>query len=90
MPYTIELTPKAARQFRKLPAHSRKRLARHIDALAENPRPSGAKKLAGAGHLYRIRVGDHRLVYKVRNDALLVLVVAVGSRRDIYRTLFRK
>ena len=90
MPYTIELAPKAARQFRKLPAHARKRLARHIDALAENPRPSGAKKLAGGGQLYRMRVGDYRLVYTIRDDVLLILVVAVGSRRDIYKALFRK
>ncbi len=53
--------------------------------LAENARPPGGVKLAGEPDLYRIRVGDYRIVYQVRNQALTVLVVSIGHRRDVYR-----
>ncbi|MFQ5984772.1 MAG: type II toxin-antitoxin system RelE/ParE family toxin [Alphaproteobacteria bacterium] len=54
------------------------------DALAKNPRPRGVKKLEGADDIYRLRVGDDRLLYRLREAALLVLVLAVGRRRDTY------
>jgi len=56
-----------------------------IDALADGPRPAGAKKLKGGGELWRIRVGDYRIVYAVRDRILLVLVVRVAHRREVYR-----
>ncbi len=61
------------------------RLRNAIDMLAENARPPGGVKLAGEPDLYRIRVGDYRIVYQVRNQALTVLVVSIGHRRDVYR-----
>ncbi len=90
MSYAVEFAPRAARQFRKLPARARRRLAPHIDALAHNPRPPGVKKLQGADNVYRLRIGDDRLVYELRDRARRVLVLAVGSRRSIYRALARK
>ena len=85
MSYRLEFTPGADRQFRKLPKDIQARLAPHIDALAQNPRPSGIKKLEGEENVYRLRVGDYRIVYEVREKVLLVLVVKVGHRREIYR-----
>jgi len=53
----------------------------------ENPRPPGATKLEGGGELYRIRSGDYRIIYQIRDDRLVVLVVIVGHRREVYRDL---
>ena len=88
MPYTIEFSPRARRQFAALPSAAQHRLQPHIDALAQNPRPPGVKKMAGADSEYRIRVGSYRVVYEIRDRRLIVYVVAVGDRRDVYR-LFR-
>lgn len=63
----------------------RNRAGRRIDALALDPRPRGCKKLQGDGDLYRVRAGDFRIVYAVRDDVLIVLVVKIGNRRDVYR-----
>mgnify|MGYP001580816136 FL=1 len=56
-----------------------------MDALAATPRPKGVKKLTGTDDLYRIRVGDYRIVYQIHDDRLIVLVVRIGHRRDVYR-----
>ena len=56
-----------------------------IELLADHPRPSQAKKLAGGDGEWRVRTGDYRIVYEIHDDVLLVLVVAVGHRRDIYQ-----
>jgi len=62
-----------------------RRFSREIDALAENPRPPGSLKLQGNDELYRVRVGDYRIIYQIQDRVLLVLVVEIGNRRDIYR-----
>jgi mRNA interferase RelE/StbE len=61
------------------------RLRTAIDGLTQDARPSGCVKLAGAPDLYRIRVGDYRIVYQVKDAALFVLVLSIGHRREIYR-----
>lgn len=63
------------------------RLVEAIDKLAENPRPRGCKKLAGRYDLYRIRVGRYRVVYAIRDEVLVVVIVAIGHRRDVYRRI---
>ncbi len=85
MAYTVEFSPGAARDFRKLAREIQHRLRPRIDALADNPRPGGAKKLSGGHELWRIRVGDYRIVYEVRDRTLVVLVVRVAHRREAYR-----
>jgi mRNA interferase RelE/StbE len=85
--YRIEFTPRADREFRALGRSTQVRLGRRIDSLAENPRPQGIKKLAGEQDLYRFRVGDYRIIYQIREKSLLVLVVRVGHRADVYRGL---
>jgi mRNA interferase RelE/StbE len=84
--YTVQFRPRAAKQLKALPKGVRRTIAQVIDALAENPRPSGAVQLKGTDFM-RVRVRDYRVVYEVRDDVLLVLVVRIGHRRDIYRGL---
>lgn len=87
MAYRIEVKPSAADALAKIPHPHRRRIARKIDRLADNPRPRGATVLEGRFGLYRIRVGDYRVVYQIHDVALLVLVVRIGSRGDVYRHL---
>jgi mRNA interferase RelE/StbE len=83
--YEVAFTKRAAKELRKLGHQARERIAPKIDALAEDPRPHGCKKLSGEEDLWRIRVGDYRVLYQIRDDELLVLIVGVGHRSDIYR-----
>ena len=85
MTYRVEVAASAERELRSLDADARRRVVRAVDGLAEAPRPSGAQKLRGGTDLYRLRVGDWRIVYRVEDDVLLVLVVRIGHRRDVYR-----
>jgi mRNA interferase RelE/StbE len=84
--YSIDFEPAALRQFKRLNRDVQARLTPKIRTLAENPRPRDAKKLQGYENTYRIRVGDYRVIYEVHDNILLVLVVKVGPRRDIYRS----
>lgn len=83
--YEIQFTASAARSFRKLDQATQQRVARRIDALTTDPRPDGVVKLEGAENIYRARVGAYRILYSIEDKRLIVLVVAVGHRRDIYR-----
>lgn len=85
MTYRLEVAPAALRQLRKLDPPARRRVQAAMELLAEQPRPSGAKKLVGGEGEWRVRTGDYRVVYEIHDDVLLVLVLAVGHRRDIYR-----
>lgn len=87
MTYRVEFSPAASRQLRKLDGAARRRVQAAIELLATEPRPSGAKKLVGGDGEWRVRTGDHRIVYEVHDGVLLVLVLAVGHRRDIYQRL---
>ncbi|HZS01680.1 MAG TPA: type II toxin-antitoxin system RelE/ParE family toxin [Chloroflexota bacterium] len=88
MAYRVQFARRAERQFKALPRQVQVRLRARIEALTDDPRPAVAAKLAGPEELYRIRVGDYRVVYAVQDAVLLVLVVGVGHRRDVYRRLF--
>ena len=83
MTYRVEVAPAVVRQMRKLDPAARRRIQAAIELLAENPRPQGARKLVG-GDEWRVRTGDYRVVYEIYDDVLLVLVIAVGHRCDIY------
>ncbi len=89
MAYTVRFRPAAAREFDKLPRNVQQRLAPVINGLEEDPRPSGCKKLTETGGIYRIRVGDFRVLYEVDDDrkVLEVMVVKIGNRADVYRYL---
>jgi len=81
--YRIELRPAAVRALRKLDPQVRHRLQGAIALLAQDPRPPAARALQGRPG-FRIRVGDYRIVYTVADDVLLVVVVALGHRREVY------
>ncbi len=81
--YRIELRPAAARALRKLDPQIRHRVQGAIALLAQDPHPPGARALQGRSCL-RVRVGDYRIIYTVADDVLLVVVVTLGHRRDIY------
>ena len=83
--YTVTIIPSALKAIQSLPRDVRERIRDKIDLLSENPRPHGVKSLRGSqkGHL-RLRVGDYRIIYRLKNDRLLVMVVAVGHRREVY------
>ena len=87
MSYTIEFSQKAERQFKDLPRSVQLKIAPKISALAETPRPRGAKKLEGQDDIYRIRAGDYRIIYQVQDKALIVLVVKIGDRKEVYRRI---
>ncbi|GAA2953856.1 type II toxin-antitoxin system RelE family toxin [Microbacterium schleiferi] len=84
MSYRVELTTAAARQIKKLPRPARDRILDAVANLAGDPRPRGAKKLAGEETAWRIRVGDYRVIYDVFDSELVVTVVRAGHRREVY------
>lgn len=85
MTYRVEVAPAAVRQLRKLNPDARRRVQAAVELLADQPRPNAAKRLVGGDGEWRVRTGDYRIIYEIRDDVLLVLVVAVGHRCDIYQ-----
>jgi mRNA interferase RelE/StbE len=81
--YRIELRPAAVRALRKLDPQVRRRVQGAIALLGDDPRPPAARALQGRPGL-RVRVGDYRIIYTVADDVLLVVVVTLGHRRDVY------
>ena len=84
MTYEVRLAPAAVRQLRKLDPPGRRRVQAAIDLLAEEPRPPGARQLIGGAGEWRVRTGDFRIIYDILDGELLVLVIKVGHRRDVY------
>ena len=87
MRYEVRFKASAWKAFRKLQGEIRGRVSEALLELAENPRPSGVKKLAGREPYYRIRVRDYRVIYEIQDQVLVVLILKVGPRRDVYRNL---
>jgi mRNA interferase RelE/StbE len=84
MTYRVEVAAAAVRQLRKLDRAAQRRVQAAIELLAAEPRPNGARKLVGGDGAWRVRTGDYRIVYEIHDNVLLVLVIAVGHRREIY------
>ncbi len=85
MSYSVLLAPQAERQLRSFPSVIQKRLVKRLKALKNDPRPPGVKKLAGKDDLYRIREGDYRIIYMIRNTDLVILILKIGDRKEVYR-----
>jgi len=84
--YRVLIKPSAAREIEAVDRkRERQRIVAKVLALAEEPRPAGCEKLAGESDRYRIRVGHYRIVYSIADDELVVLVVRVAHRKDVYR-----
>jgi mRNA interferase RelE/StbE len=84
VPYRIEYDPAALRSLEKLSRDLQRRITSKIESLGNNPRPPGAIKMSGQD-VYRLRVGNYRVIYAIADELLVVLIVEVGHRRDIYR-----
>ena len=85
MKYAVALERAAVRFLLRLRnAKLKRRLDEAIESLADEPRPQGCRKLAGTSDRYRIRVGDYRIIYRVDDGKVTVLVLVVGHRREVY------
>ena len=82
--YRIEIKRSAVKELEAIPAKDRRRITTKIQALAGNPRPAGCEKLSGQDR-YRIRQGNYRILYTIEDDVLVVTVIKIGDRRDVYR-----
>lgn len=91
MKYSIQFSPAAERELRKLSPklgkRDKRRIAQCIEGLAKNPFPEGARKLAGSRDIYRIRIGDYRIAYIARARKLIVLILKVGNRKEFYERI---
>ncbi|MGH9303841.1 MAG: type II toxin-antitoxin system RelE family toxin [Acidimicrobiales bacterium] len=84
MTYRVVLAPSAARELRKLDPNVRRRIQAALDLLATDPRPPAAVRLVGGAGEWRVRTGDYRIIYEIKDDQLLVLVVRMAHRREVY------
>ncbi len=84
MTYQVEFTSKASKQLGKLSKDIQQRIKTKVYELVENPRPSGVVKLENSDK-YRIRVGSYRVLYQIEDDLLIVIVVRIGHRREVYK-----
>jgi mRNA interferase RelE/StbE len=82
--YQIEFTKKATKQLNKLQNNIKECIDARVLELATDPRPPGVKKMKNSENSYRIRVGDYRVIYEIYDGVLLVSIVRVGHRSDIY------
>jgi len=82
--YSIEILRVAQKQLAKIDRARQQQIIDAIRLLADNPRPAGCKKLTGRT-AWRIRIGTYRVIYEIHDDRLLVLVVTIGNRKDVYR-----
>lgn len=84
-PYRVEIVRSAAKELAALPRPAQARVAKKIDELGANPRPTGSVKLAGSANQFRIRVGDYRVLYEIDDGVRVVAVFRIGARKDVYR-----
>lgn len=85
--YQLLIKNSAQRELDRLPKPDRGRIDRAIQQLRENPRPHNSAKLSGVADSYRIRVGDYRVLYQIDDDRLIILVVTIAHRHQVYRGL---
>lgn len=87
MRYSVEFRPAVLKSLEKLPRKDLVRLKRRIDELGADPSDPAATKLKGDNTFHKIRVGDYRIIYEIQEARLVILVVKIGHRRDVYRNL---
>jgi mRNA interferase RelE/StbE len=83
--YSVFLAPTVERQLKKLPQQVATQIVPILKALATEPRPSGAKKLKGSEDVWRIRKGNYRILYEVKDKQLTVLILKIGDRKQVYK-----
>jgi mRNA interferase RelE/StbE len=82
--YKIEWKRSAVRELQDFPRNAVERILKAVEQLSENPYPMGVRKLVGSEHTYRIREGDYRVIYTVTASSLIVEIIRVGHRKDVY------
>ncbi len=82
---SIEISRTAEKQLRKLDPDDRSRVAKAMVALADDPYPQGSRKLAGYDDVFRVRVGRYRILYEVSGKKLIIIILKIGHRKDVYR-----
>lgn len=87
MKYKIEILRSAAKSLKKIPEPDRKRISKKIDDLVEQLPIHEETKMKGNNPFHKIRVGDYRIIYEIREEILVILVVKIGHRKDIYKNL---
>ena len=87
MSYRIEVKKSAAKALKKIPKADRKRIVDKIDSLAKSPPNPDTTKMKGNNPFHKERVGDYRIVYEIQDEVLLILIVKIGHRKDIYKNL---
>ncbi len=85
MRYTVEFAISAAREFRALDRQLQRRISAKLSQLAEDPFPAGVQKFQGEEDHWRIRVGDYRVIYRVEKRRVVIVIVRIGHRREVYR-----
>jgi mRNA interferase RelE/StbE len=85
MRYSLEFTVSASREFRNLEHQVQRRIEEKITALCDDPLPPGSKKLKGQADHFRIRVGDYRVIYRIDGKRIVIVIVRIGHRKDVYR-----
>ena len=83
--YVLRWKKSAQKELRKLPKATVIKLVALAESLADDPHPAGCRKLTGTDHTYRVRAGDYRLIYQIHNGQLIIEVVKVGHRKEVYR-----
>ncbi len=83
--YSIEISRTAEKQLNKLDPGDRPRVAKAMVALADDPHPQGSRKLTGYDDVFRIRVGRYRVVYSISGRKLIIIILKIGHRKDVYR-----
>jgi mRNA interferase RelE/StbE len=86
-PYAVQYDPRAAKELAKLERPVARRIVKVVDALGEQPRPQSARRLVGYPGLWRVRIGDYRVVYAIKDAELVVLALRVAHRSNVYRNL---
>lgn len=87
MKYRIEFKRSAAKALKKIPKSDQKRVAERIDSLSEKLPDPATTKMKGDNPFHRIRVGDYRIIYEIHGDILLIVVLKIGHRKEVYRRL---
>jgi mRNA interferase RelE/StbE len=83
--YKVEWKQSAVKELRDLPRGAVTRILKAVEQLSMNPYAAGARKIVGSEHTYRVREGDYRIIYSVTASSLVVEIIRVGHRKDIYK-----
>lgn len=87
MVYRLQYKSSVKKELRKLSRTDRITIVHKIKLLKKEPRPEGSAKLKGSRDLFRIRHGDYRIIYQIQNNVLIIIIIRIGHRREIYKNL---